>query len=161
MYFIAAHFNAQLPVLTLTEAIFQEYISVSCQGWIRCTLLVDSEFVLMKTCYIHSIDNTTKIRYGKYHFMGPLRRNTYSCSTGFNVIPQLNVPLSTITSAVKIKYVNNRFTILSTYSFWVNSSSLSLGASMSLYFRFHDYIKLVDLQFIHVYRAVILLAQSI
>ncbi len=50
VYFSAAHSNAHLPVLTLNEAILKKSTTVSFQGWISSPLLVDIEFVMMKTC---------------------------------------------------------------------------------------------------------------
>ncbi len=49
MYISNVHSNAQLPVLTLIEDIFEESITVRFQGWISSPLLIAIEFVMRKT----------------------------------------------------------------------------------------------------------------
>ncbi len=86
VYFSAAHFNAQIPVLTLFEAISQESTTLSFQDWINSSLLVYIEFLMMKTCLLHIIDNKrATIRYLKFDFMCPLSDMTvYELWSTFN-----------------------------------------------------------------------------
>ncbi len=65
--------NAQLPVSTLEDGMLQEAASVIFQCWIIFSLLIDIEFVMMKTClYTYYRYTITKIRNRKCDFMSVL-----------------------------------------------------------------------------------------
>ncbi len=85
MYISAAHLNVQLPVLTLVEAIFWEATSVNIHGWITPTLMVNIEFLMMKTClYTYYRNQIPKLRYGRYDIIGSL--TNLSNIVGFNFV---------------------------------------------------------------------------